>query len=71
MMLCLYVKHSATENCFDYPLESKLLGVLCVHELREEECLISVKLFKCKYVLLPQGGKYVAIPLAHNANELL
>ena len=68
VLVCKKFRH--IENFFDYPLESKLLGVLRVHELRDEECLISVELFKCKYALLPQGSKYVAIPLAHNANQL-
>jgi hypothetical protein len=48
LLVCKKLRH--IENFFDYPLESKLLGVLLVHELREEDCLLSVKLFKCKYL---------------------
>lgn len=63
LFVCQKFRH--VENFFDYPLESKLLGVLCVHEICEEKCVISAKLFKCKCVLLPEGSKYVALPLVH------
>ena len=63
--IIVYEKFRCVDNFYSYPLDSNSLGIYCVSVPRGELHAVSASEISEKYVLLPSGGSYVAIPEAH------
>ncbi|XP_052129192.1 uncharacterized protein LOC127750764 [Frankliniella occidentalis] len=58
--------YSTSENLYDYPLESSLLGIFKVSNLTPDNFVFNIGDISHKCLLIPSQGSNVCIPLLHN-----
>ena len=64
-LIVVYKLFMRCEMLFDYPLDSRRIGVIKVSNLCQQLHVANVGSIKGKFVLLPYQGKFAALPLQH------